>query len=285
MNNADQAPTFFERLAAAWQVILGNWTVVPKPTLDQPKTFVMPGINVRVEFTNPEYKSAGNGVTNIAHFIADALARAGYYEVSLLSDEAPREYPIFGGKTPSHFHLTTPIAVHDGPPGMAAREWHEYDPRPNLDYAIRTLYDVIKSSEPRHQEWLKAAIEAHFAGKPIPKEKVAPITAPRIDGERPVKQYNNVPREMVDQYNHQPDEPFFVLLGRDPQAPDIVEGWAMDRLAATEHFVEGEDVAGNQLKVGSAVNIAAAMRRWKRTNPELGMRVERYDAVKRAKVL
>lgn len=49
--------------------------------------------------------------------------------------------------------------------------------------------------------------------------------------------------------NAEPDEPMFILLGRDPQAPDLVRAWAAMRAA------NGED----QAKVAEAVDCANAM--------------------------
>lgn len=51
-----------------------------------------------------------------------------------------------------------------------------------------------------------------------------------------------------------PDEPCFTLLGRDPQAPDLVVRWARDR-----HAVEGDSD-----KVVGAFAIAEDMRRYRR---------------------
>lgn len=49
-----------------------------------------------------------------------------------------------------------------------------------------------------------------------------------------------------------PDEPVFVLLGRDPDAPALVDAWADVRERA------GEDAA----KVAEARTCAASMRAW-----------------------
>lgn len=53
--------------------------------------------------------------------------------------------------------------------------------------------------------------------------------------------------------NAAPDEPMFVLLGRDKHAPQLVELWARQRSE------ENEDPA----KVGEALKCAKAMRRWR----------------------
>jgi hypothetical protein len=68
-----------------------------------------------------------------------------------------------------------------------------------------------------------------------------------------------------------PTEPFFVLLGRDPQAPDLVETWADIRAIAEP----------SSAKPGMARSTASAMRDWKRDNPGIGMPMARFDAVER----
>lgn len=65
----------------------------------------------------------------------------------------------------------------------------------------------------------------------------------------------------------QPGEPFFVLLGRDPQAPDLIEAWAADRLQMEE---------GNP-KATQAFEIAAMMRAYKDANPDVGMPAVLYN--------
>ena len=52
------------------------------------------------------------------------------------------------------------------------------------------------------------------------------------------------------------DEPMFVLLARDPDAPALVEQWATWRL---------EWKPGDTVKVAEARACAAAMRRWHAT--------------------
>lgn len=56
--------------------------------------------------------------------------------------------------------------------------------------------------------------------------------------------------------NADPDEPMFVLLGRDINAPNLVEEWADIREG------RGEDPA----KVQEARDCATAMRAWRKTN-------------------
>jgi hypothetical protein len=53
--------------------------------------------------------------------------------------------------------------------------------------------------------------------------------------------------------NAEPDEPMFVLLGRDKHAPELVEAWAEMRLR------DGE----NQMKVAEALRCAHDMRRYR----------------------
>jgi hypothetical protein len=52
--------------------------------------------------------------------------------------------------------------------------------------------------------------------------------------------------------NADPDEPIFILLGRDPMAPSLVEAWALARAH------NGEESA----KVAEAFNCAEAMKQW-----------------------
>lgn len=64
----------------------------------------------------------------------------------------------------------------------------------------------------------------------------------------------NNPSKISDCYaNADPDEPMFVLLGRDKHAPQLVEMWARQRAT------EGEDPA----KVEEALKCAKAMRRYR----------------------
>ncbi len=57
--------------------------------------------------------------------------------------------------------------------------------------------------------------------------------------------------------NAHPDEPMFVLLGRDPLAADLVDDWANLR----------EHRDGPSAKVGEARACAKAMRAWRATEP------------------
>lgn len=72
-----------------------------------------------------------------------------------------------------------------------------------------------------------------------------------------------------DVIRHLPGEPYFVLLGRDPQAPDHAEKWGRDRMLA-----EPDD-----WKAPSAIAIAAAMRNYKQANPDVGMSMEAYAII------
>lgn len=56
--------------------------------------------------------------------------------------------------------------------------------------------------------------------------------------------------------NAAPDEPMFILLGRDPFASALVDQWAISRA------VDGEDTA----KVSEAFDLADMMRRWLRSH-------------------
>jgi hypothetical protein len=57
-------------------------------------------------------------------------------------------------------------------------------------------------------------------------------------------------------WNADPDEPMFILLGRDRDAPSLVEAWADTRERS------GEDPA----KVAKARACAQAMREWRAKN-------------------
>lgn len=68
------------------------------------------------------------------------------------------------------------------------------------------------------------------------------------------------------EYVHRPDEPFFVLLGRDPQAPGIVEHWAEVREVAEP----------GDWKIENARQLAKDMRVFKAANPNFGMATDAY---------
>lgn len=68
--------------------------------------------------------------------------------------------------------------------------------------------------------------------------------------------------------NAQPDEPMFILLGRDPMAPQLVELWAQYREANDEH----------PDKVQEARKCADDMRAWLRMLGKKEWR--RYEAVR-----
>lgn len=62
----------------------------------------------------------------------------------------------------------------------------------------------------------------------------------------------NNPEDFDCYANAEPDEPMFILLGRDPMAPYLVELWAQFREDQNEH----------PAKVYEARRCAAAMRDW-----------------------
>ena len=66
------------------------------------------------------------------------------------------------------------------------------------------------------------------------------------------------------------NEPYFVLLGRDPQAPDLVNKW----------LVEREQMEGKTNKVLSAKQIANEMKVYKENNPHVGLLQTFYDALR-----
>jgi hypothetical protein len=69
------------------------------------------------------------------------------------------------------------------------------------------------------------------------------------------------------EYAHRPDEPFFVLLGRDPQAPALIESWAQVRELAEP----------GDWKIEAARQTAKDMRFFKVANPDFGMSQDLYE--------
>ena len=65
------------------------------------------------------------------------------------------------------------------------------------------------------------------------------------------------------------EEPFFVLLGRDPQAPDLLRNWADLR----ECCYTGKD----EQKIAEARAIADSMESFKTYHPEPGMSIDDYE--------
>lgn len=70
-------------------------------------------------------------------------------------------------------------------------------------------------------------------------------------------------------------EPSFVLLGRDPQAPDLLRRWAEDR----------EQIEPDSDKPEKARLIADAMGRYKTQNPNKGAIREFYTELKKSRVI
>jgi hypothetical protein len=64
----------------------------------------------------------------------------------------------------------------------------------------------------------------------------------------------NNPGEFDCYANAEPDEPMFVLLGRDPLAPELVRAWADARASRIDHHTSQ--------KVVEARACADAMERW-----------------------
>lgn len=63
--------------------------------------------------------------------------------------------------------------------------------------------------------------------------------------------------------NALPDEPMFILLGRDPDAPFHVHDWALRR----EHQIDiGQRPESDRAMVAEAKECAENMRRWRRAN-------------------
>lgn len=65
-------------------------------------------------------------------------------------------------------------------------------------------------------------------------------------------------------YKAEPDEPMFVLLARDPLAPNLVEQWAFLRATA---IGRREPPASDLDKVEEALLLVEKMRLWKKKHP------------------
>lgn len=63
--------------------------------------------------------------------------------------------------------------------------------------------------------------------------------------------------------NALPDEPYFVLLARDPQAPKLIEAWARDRRS---RVMNREAPESDSAMVAEAEDCARQMRQWREAN-------------------
>lgn len=63
--------------------------------------------------------------------------------------------------------------------------------------------------------------------------------------------------------NALPDEPMFVLLARDPSAPDLLRMWALSREVAV---IDGRRPESDRALVGEARECADAMKAWRLAN-------------------
>lgn len=63
--------------------------------------------------------------------------------------------------------------------------------------------------------------------------------------------------------NALPDEPMFILLARDPNAPGLVEDWATQRQADIHAGIRPQS---DQAMVDEAITCAAKMRHWRVVN-------------------
>lgn len=63
--------------------------------------------------------------------------------------------------------------------------------------------------------------------------------------------------------NALPDEPMFVLLARDPSAPDLLRMWALSREVAV---IDGRRPESDRALVGEARECAEAMKAWRLAN-------------------
>ena len=60
--------------------------------------------------------------------------------------------------------------------------------------------------------------------------------------------------------NALPDEPMFILLARDPSAPDLVDAWASGRIY---QIATGKKPQSDMVMVEEAQDCAKAMRAWR----------------------
>ena len=123
-------------------------------------------------------------------------------------------------------------------------------------------------------EWLEATkkINIHISdtaphGNVAEAYKIEPNTQDKYDAMREANPTTNKYGPTQVTICTQPEEPFFVLLGRDPQAPALVDQWAVDR---------NQMEMGNP-KVVQAMQIAELMREWKEKNRSIGMSKNLYE--------
>jgi hypothetical protein len=64
-------------------------------------------------------------------------------------------------------------------------------------------------------------------------------------------------------HNAMPDEPMFILLARDPNAPDLIERWADGRQCDIVRKVRPASDVG---MVNEARDCARKMRKWRKAN-------------------
>ena len=74
--------------------------------------------------------------------------------------------------------------------------------------------------------------------------------------------------------NAKSDEPMFVLLARDPSAPEVIEEWARlyAQRKALENIIHSKDPALTEeqgKKLQEAFSCADRMRLWRRANPDV----------------
>jgi hypothetical protein len=134
-----------------------------------------PAIRVTVES-----RARGVGSSRLAHVIAFLIAKIGYSDVQLVSSKSeflPNERPDADeeiaamGKQPIQI---VEMVIFDGG-HHAPRQVYSHQVGPisplmqETDLRVRTLFDAIKHGDEDHQAWLRAAIDAHFAGKPKPE--------------------------------------------------------------------------------------------------------------------
>jgi hypothetical protein len=203
--------------------------------LDREELHAKPSINVMVYSTG-----TGTGVAYVTHQIAEFLSYRGWDEVYLHAThtiDAVRTMMKSGSGPYTHPRKGDDSATWDIPITVAMDEGAKNE--------NRDLHEVVvREAVP---EWLNDIMPGSHA------DAVQQVNGRfQTDG--------HFGKEAVI-FNMNPGEPFFIVLGRDPQAPYLVEQWATDR-----QQIEPEDP-----KILNALNIASMMRQYKDDNPTIGM--------------
>lgn len=202
--------------------------------LDRDDLHAMPSINVNVYSTG-----SGTGVAYVTHQIAEFLSYRGWDEVYLHAThtiDAVRTMMKPGSGPYTHPRKGDDSATWDIPITVSMDEGARSE--------TKELHEVVVH-EPI-PEWINDTHPSH-------DRQVQPVNGRfQTDG--------HFGKEGV-VFHMNPGEPFFIVLGRDPQAPYLVEQWATDR----------QQIEPDDPKVANALTIASMMREYKELNPTIGM--------------